>query len=155
MVMAMTGSARLREIFDKRWRMNEIGLSPTSLHCPVVEYIDACAKAGFDGLGLRLFESPGLNYAGWDPVIGDQPVMREIKTAMASTGLVLYDILSYYLQADMDIDGMKASLEFGAELKAKWALVIGDDPDWIAPFSLRAYLAYWLTRPATSASWRS
>jgi sugar phosphate isomerase/epimerase len=110
--------------------VNEIGLSPTSLHCPVVEYIDVSAKAGYDGIGLRLFESPGMNYRDWDPVIGDAPVMREVKTAMASTGLVLYDILSYYLQPDMDIDGMKPSLEFGAELKAKWALVIGDDPDW-------------------------
>ena len=87
-------------------------------------------KAGYDGIGLRLFESPGMDYAGWDPVIGDAPVMREVRTAMNSSGLVLYDILSYYLQPEMDIDSMKPSLEFGAELKATWALVIGDDPDW-------------------------
>ena len=110
--------------------MNGIGLSATSLHCPVVEYIDASAKAGFDGIGLRLFESPGLNYRGWDPVIGDAAVMREVQRSLKDTGLVVYDILSYYLQPEMNIDSMRPSLEFGAELGATWALVIGDDPDW-------------------------
>jgi sugar phosphate isomerase/epimerase len=110
--------------------MNEIGLSATSLHCGVVEYIEVCARAGYDGVGLRLFESPGLNYRDWDPVIGDAATMRDVRSAFASTGMKFYDVLSYYLQPAMDIDSMKPSLEFAAELGATWALVIGDDPDW-------------------------
>jgi hypothetical protein len=56
--------------------------------------------------GVDRWHARDAGYAlGWDPVIGDQPVMREIKTAIASTGLVLYDILSYYLQADFRKSG--------------------------------------------------
>ena len=42
---------------------NKIALSPNSLvGVPALEYIDALVKAGYDGIGLRMYASPGVNY---------------------------------------------------------------------------------------------
>ena len=43
---------------------NEIGLSPKSLHCSVLD-VAASAKAGYDGIGIRLFDPPGMSDGGW------------------------------------------------------------------------------------------
>ena len=56
--------------------------------------------------------------------------MRDVRTAIAAAGLEVVDILSFYLQPEMDLDSMMGPLEFGAEIGATYALVIGDDPDW-------------------------
>jgi sugar phosphate isomerase/epimerase len=111
--------------------MNKIALAPTSLpNAAPLEYIDAAAKAGFDGIGLRLFASPGVNYPSFHAVAGDAALIRQVKDALNSSGLVLYDVLSFYLQPEMDIASMQPALELGAELGSTYALVIGDDPDW-------------------------
>jgi sugar phosphate isomerase/epimerase len=110
--------------------MNTIVLAPTSLpNTPPLEYVDAAARAGFDGIGIRLYRSPGIQYAFY-PVAGNPDLMRAVKRAIAAAGLAVYDILSFYLQPAMDLDDMLPPLEFGAELGARYALVIGDDPDW-------------------------
>ncbi|MBV8085680.1 MAG: sugar phosphate isomerase/epimerase [Chloroflexi bacterium] len=93
------------------------------------ELVRAAADAGFDGVGLRLYRSPGLTYA-FTPLAGNPALMREVRTALADRGLEVFEVLSYYLQPDMDWDGIKASLEAAAELGGKYPLVIGDDPDW-------------------------
>jgi sugar phosphate isomerase/epimerase len=56
--------------------------------------------------------------------------MRDVKSALASSGLILYDILSYYIRPGFDLERMLPSLEFGAELGFPYALAIADDPDW-------------------------
>jgi sugar phosphate isomerase/epimerase len=110
--------------------MNKIVLAPTSLpNSPPLEYVDAAVTAGYDGIGIRLFRSPGITYA-FHPVAGDPTLMREVKAAIDASGLDVYDVLSYYMQPETDLDGMLPSLEFGAEIGAKYALVIGDDPEW-------------------------
>jgi sugar phosphate isomerase/epimerase len=110
--------------------MNKIGLAPTSLsNTPALEYIDAAARAGFEAIGMRLFRSPGLRY-GFDPVVGDAAKMRDVKQALADSGMELLEVLSYYLQPQMDLDSMLPSLEFAAECGARYALLIGDDPEW-------------------------
>ena len=44
--------------------MHKIALAPTTLpNSPPLEYIDAAARAGYDGIGIRLFRSPGITYA--------------------------------------------------------------------------------------------
>ena len=112
--------------------MNKIALSPNSLvGVPALEYIDALVKAGYDGIGLRMYASPGVNYESvTQPLAGNPPLMREVKQALQDSGLILYDILSYYLRPDFDLERMRPSLEFGAELGFPYALAIGDDPDW-------------------------
>lgn len=108
--------------------MNTLVLAPTTLPAALpVEFIEAAAAASFDGIGLRLNASPGLPF---HPVAGNPPLIREIKRRVADLGLKVHDILSFYLQADTDVTAYQAPLELGAELGAKYALTIGDDPDW-------------------------
>lgn len=110
--------------------MNKLAIAPTSLpNSPPLEYIDAAASAGYDAIGLRLFRSPGIGYSFF-PVAGDAALTRDVKAALADSNLEVIDILSFYLQPEMDVDSMLPALELGAELGATYALVIGDDPDW-------------------------
>src|SRR5215207_4027093 len=112
--------------------MNNIALSPNSLvGVPALEYIDALVKAGYDGIGLRMYASPGVNYESvTQPLAGNPTLMREVKRALEDSGLILYDILSYYIRPNFDLDKMLPSLEFGADLGFPYALAIADDPDW-------------------------
>jgi sugar phosphate isomerase/epimerase len=110
--------------------VHKIALAPTSLpNAAPLEFIDAAAQAGFDGIGLRLFRSPGIIYPFF-PVAGNAALARDVKQALASCGLQVIDILSFYLQPETDVASMLPALELGAELGATYALVIGDDPDW-------------------------
>ena len=112
--------------------MNKIALSPNSLvGVSALEYIDALVTAGYDGIGLRMYASPGVNYESvTQPLAGNPALMRDVKHALADSGLILYDILSYYIRPGFDLDRMLPSLEFGAELGFPYALAIADDPDW-------------------------
>ena len=42
----------------------------------------------------------------------------------------MIESLSYYLLPDLDLDEMRPSLEYAADLGATYALVIGRDDDW-------------------------
>src|SRR5439155_25558642 len=106
--------------------MNKIALSPNSLvGVAALEYIEALVGAGYDGIGLRMYASPGVNYeAVTQPIAGNSLLMREVKQALADSGLILYDILSYYIRPGFDLERMRPSLEFGAELGFPYALAI-------------------------------
>jgi sugar phosphate isomerase/epimerase len=123
--------------------MNKIALSPNSLvGVPALEYIEALLQAGYDGIGLRMYASPGVNYESvTQPLAGNPPLMREVEQALHDSGLILYDILSYYLRPNFDLDRMKPSLEFGAQLGFPYALAIADDPDWSRQVDNLAQLA--------------
>ncbi len=112
--------------------MNKFALSPNSLiGVPALEYIDALVKAGYDGIGLRMYASPGVNYESvTQPVTGNPALMHDIKSALGSSGLILYDALSYYIRPNFDLERMMPSLEFTAELGFPYAMAICDDPDW-------------------------
>jgi len=108
--------------------MNKLFLAPTTLpDTAAVEYIEAASAAGFDGIGLRLNRSPGLPFY---PVVGDASATRAVRKALASTGLPVLDILSFYLQAETAVGGFEGALELGAEIGARYVMVIGDDPQW-------------------------
>ncbi len=98
--------------------MIKIAMSPNSLiGVPALEYIDALVMAGYDGIGLRTYASPGVNYESvTQPVTGNPALTRDIKSALSSSGLILYDALSYYIRPNFDLDHMMPSLEFTAEL---------------------------------------
>jgi sugar phosphate isomerase/epimerase len=112
--------------------VNKIALSPNSLvGVPALEYIDALVKAGYDGIGLRMYASPGVNYESVTvPIVGNTDLMHDVEHALADSGLILYDILSYYVRPNFDLERMRPSLEFGARLGFPYALAIADDPDW-------------------------
>jgi sugar phosphate isomerase/epimerase len=103
-------------------------MSPTTLsRTPPLEFIGIAQKAGYDGIGIRLYPSPIMQFF---PVVGDPRLEREVRKALSDSDLEVYDIFTCYLQPEMDFDAMKRAHEYGASLGAKYALVIGDDPDW-------------------------
>jgi sugar phosphate isomerase/epimerase len=108
---------------------HEIALAPTSLpSTPPLEFIAAAAEAGYDSVGLRLHRSPVYPY--WFPIVGNPPLMRDVKQALGASGLRLLDIFTFYLQPETDLNVMEQAMAFGAELGARYAQLIGDDPDW-------------------------
>jgi sugar phosphate isomerase/epimerase len=109
--------------------MNRITLAPTTLpNTPPLEFIQAATSAGFEGLGFRLHKSPA--YPNWRDWLGDAALKREVKSALDGAGQEMIESLSYYLLPDLDLDEMKPSLEYAADLGATYALVIGRDDDW-------------------------
>ena len=114
----------------KGYRMNKIALAPTSLpSSPPMEYVHAAANVGYEAIGLRVFRSPGITYP-FHPIADDAGLAGEVKKAIADSGMEVVDVLSFYIQEEMDFDAMKAPMEFGKEIGAHYALVIGDDPNW-------------------------
>ena len=108
--------------------MNPIVLSPTTLmRTPPAEFIRIAQEAGYDGIGIRLYPSPGMAFS---PVVGDPALEAEVRSTLAATDLEVHDIFTFYLQPEMDFEGMRTAMEFGASLGARYALTIGDDPEW-------------------------
>jgi sugar phosphate isomerase/epimerase len=142
---------------------NLIALSPTTLpDAPPIEYVEAAAAAGYDAVGLRLARSPLFPFL---PVVGNAPLIRELKLVLAGSGLSVLDILTFYLQPATDLAAFVPALELGAELGAHYALVAGDDPEWTrlrdrtarfcdlaAQFGVSAALEFAVIRPLATLS---
>jgi sugar phosphate isomerase/epimerase len=110
--------------------MNKLVNSPQNLGTtPPLEYIDATLAAGYEAIGIRTYRAPGLTY-NFNPIVGQPELMREVKRALADTGLEVYDNYSFYLRPEMEWDLILPALEFGGEIGCKYVLVIGDDPEW-------------------------
>ncbi len=108
--------------------MNPIVLAPTTLmQAQPLEYIDIAARAGYDGIGLRLYPSPRMTFF---PVVGDKDLEAKVKAAIKDSGIKVYDILTCYVQPELDLEAMKRAHEFGAEIGADYGLVIGADENW-------------------------
>ena len=106
--------------------MNPILLAPTTLpDTPPLEYIAAAAMAGYAGMALRVHASPGLPF---HPLLGNPPLIRDIRHALDDAPPV-WEIGSFYLQPSTELSAFKDALALGAEFGAKFAFVIGDDPD--------------------------
>lgn len=140
-----------------------VAISPPTLpDTPPLEYVEAAAAAGYDAVGLRLARSPLFPFY---PVVGNAPLIRELKLILASSGLSVLDILTFYLQPTTDFDAFEPALELGAELGARYALVAGDDADWArlrnsmgrfcdmaAQFGISAALEFAVIRPLATLS---
>jgi sugar phosphate isomerase/epimerase len=109
--------------------VNKIVLAPTTLPAvPPLDYIAAAADAGYDGVGLRLYpSSPTMPFT---PIVGNPALMREVKQAIGHTGLTIHDVFSCYLRPETDLDGLQPVLDYAAELGARYAVVICDEPEW-------------------------
>ena len=58
--------------------MNKIALSPNSLvGVPALDYISALTQAGYDGIGLRMYASPGVNYESVTQPLAGNPLRAE------------------------------------------------------------------------------
>src|SRR4051794_29524038 len=99
----------------------------TVLQAKPLELIDLAKHAGFDAVGLRIV--PPLPGDTITPVVGDLPLQREIKRRLSQTGIFIMDVEAIWLMPDSSIDGLQPALETGAELGAKYVLIVGNDPD--------------------------
>ena len=109
--------------------MNKIVLAPTTLPSVApLEYIAAAADAGYDGVGMRLY--PASASMPFTPIVGNAALMRDVKHAITHAGLTVHDIFSCYLRPETDFDGLRPVLDYAAELGARYAVVICDEPDW-------------------------
>jgi sugar phosphate isomerase/epimerase len=115
------------------WKLSTKGshplfLAPTTLmDVEPLGVIEAASEAGYDGLGLRLHPSPGLPY---HPVVGNTPLIRQMKRALTVSRLAVLDIYSFYLEPTTKLDDFLPALSLGAEFGARYALVQGADPCW-------------------------
>lgn len=112
--------------------MNKLCIASTSLvDSPPLEFVDAAARGGFQAMGLRVFRSPGVTLYPFHPIVHDEQLMRDTKKAVQDAGIEVLEVQSFYIQPEMDWERFKKPLEFGAELGARYTLVIGDDTeDW-------------------------
>jgi sugar phosphate isomerase/epimerase len=99
----------------------------TVLAAKPLELIEVAKHAGFDAVGLRIV--PPLPGDTITPVVGDAPLQREIKRRLSQADIVILDVEAVWLMPDTSVDGLKPALEVGAELGAKYLLVVGNDPD--------------------------
>ena len=98
----------------------------TLLHLSPPELIRVAAGAGYDFVGLRLLPAtPG----GPAYLLGDAPMVRETKRAIADTGVGVFDVEIVWLKPETRAENFKACLELGAELGARAVLVVGSDPE--------------------------
>ena len=94
-----------------------------------IAFIEAAARANFDGVGLRLYLTPGQNRP-FVPVVGNAALIRDVKAALDRTGLDFLDVFSFYLEPELNLDRMLPAFEVGADLGARYVLVLANDPDF-------------------------
>ena len=99
----------------------------TVLKADPVELVEFAARAGFDAVGLRI--QPPMAAEAIVPVVGNRKTQQRIKAALLDTGLTLLDVEAFWLMPDTDMQAFLEGIETGAELGAKHALVVGNDPD--------------------------
>jgi sugar phosphate isomerase/epimerase len=142
---------------------NLVAISPPTLpDAPPIEFVEAAAAAGYDAVGLRLARSPLFPFY---PVVGNAPLVRELKLILTSSGMSVLDILTFYLQPTTEVEAFAPALELGAELGARYALVAGDDAEWArlrgnlgqfcdlaAQFGISAALEFAVIRPLATLS---
>lgn len=89
--------------------------------------IEAAAAGGFTHCGIRLVApNPG------DPlvdVLSEPGAIRAIGRKLADAGVELLDIEAIWLGERMDVAMLRPALEAAAQLGAKYALAVGNDPD--------------------------
>jgi sugar phosphate isomerase/epimerase len=98
----------------------------TVADAPPLEHIDAAAAAGFDAVGLRLIAPSG---ALKHPVVGNAPLVRQLRARLADTGMRVLDIETLWIRPDFRVADVAATLEIAALLGAGHLLTMGGDPD--------------------------
>lgn len=91
------------------------------------EHIEAAGASGFDAVGLRLV--PPTPQEALLPIVGDEPLIREILARLEAAGLAVMDIESVWIGPELDVGGLLPTLELGARLGATGLVTMGIDPD--------------------------
>jgi len=99
----------------------------TILPADPLDLIECAARAGFEAIGLRI--QPPLPGDAVVPVVGDHGMQRAIRRRLRETSLSVLDIEAFWITPDTDINAFRDAFATGAELGARFVLVVGNDPD--------------------------
>ena len=92
-----------------------------------VEHLEAAAAGGFDAAGLRVV--PPSHLAIDYGVVGSRERIREINRARKRTGVRVFDIEVFTLNADVDVAQFLPALETSAEIGASFIQAVSEDAD--------------------------
>lgn len=95
--------------------------------CSPVEHVRCAAEAGYDAAGLRLVAPLGLELA--HPILGDRPLIREIRTVAADLGVSFLDGEVFTLRPDTEIEPWRAVIETAAEFGMPLMQITSEDPE--------------------------
>lgn len=101
--------------------------------------VEAAAKAGFDGLGLRIF--PPSHAPDQYPIVGDWPRIRRLRAMADDLGVRIFEAESFGIDKDFAPDPCARALEAAAALGRGW---------WSRPGSTRTPAG----SPRIIAGWR-
>ncbi|SLN48280.1 Inosose isomerase [Aquimixticola soesokkakensis] len=99
----------------------------TALDLAPVPFIEAAARAGFGGVGLRLLQVTDTSAAY--PVPLGSVALRETQAALRDTGLVVPDIEFVKITPDFDVQALRPILDSGAALGARHLIAAPYDED--------------------------
>jgi sugar phosphate isomerase/epimerase len=104
-----------------------LSLSPlTILDATPPDQVMAAAAAGFDALGIRVF--PAADEQVY-PMLGDTSMMRQTLARLADTGRQVLDVELIMLRPAFSVDDALRVLDAGAQMGARFVLVLGYDAD--------------------------
>lgn len=89
--------------------------------------IRAAATAGYDLVGIRLAPAHAADPS--PSLLADPALMREVRQALAGTGIAVLDVEVVRLRPDTDVRQFEPMLEAGAELGAQMILAVSHVPD--------------------------
>jgi len=95
--------------------------------CPPVEHVKCAAAAGYDAAGLRLIAPHGLALA--HPIIGDRPLIREIRTVAADLDISFLDGEVFTLLPDTDVETWLPVIETAGEFGMPIMQITCEDPE--------------------------
>jgi sugar phosphate isomerase/epimerase len=98
----------------------------TMLDATPLELIDAAAAGGFSHVGLRIV--PPVPDPTWRSILGDQQAERAIKQRLTATGVKVLDVEAFWMGPDFRAQACRPAFALGAELGARYLVVICDDP---------------------------
>src|SRR5437773_831174 len=72
--------------------MHKLVNSPQNLgKTEPLAYIDATMRAGYEGIGIRTYRSPGRTY-NFNPIVGNRDLERDVKNALKDSRLEVCDL---------------------------------------------------------------
>ncbi len=99
----------------------------TMLDATPLELIDAASASGFSHVGLRIV--PPTPDPAWRSIIGDAQAEREVEQRLAATGVKVLDVEAFWMAPDFCVEECRPAFALGAELGARYLVVICYDPD--------------------------
>lgn len=92
-----------------------------------LEHIDAAITGGFNAVGLRLVPpTPGDPLI---PIVGDEPLIRNIISRLADSGVTVLDVETVWIGPDIDFEALRPAMEVARRLGSRNLLTMGNDGD--------------------------